>query len=215
MRAGLKQFAAGAVAVGVIFFAGCNSSPTPAASDTPAAAAPAGPPPLVSAQTAFSPMYKAAITWASDAELIRMTAKEVPGFKNEGGKAAMWEAGFGSPSKHQFRVYSYSIATVLPSNIHKGVDPELPLPWGGETRDAMPVETASFNVDSDAAYKTAAGDAAEWLSKNPTKALTALELGNTSKFNSPVWYVSWGDKKSGGYVALVDATSGKVYKAKS
>src|SRR5450432_3787969 len=142
MRAGLKQFAAGAVAVGVIFFAGCNSS-TPAASDAPAAAAaPVGPPPLASAQTAFSPMYKAAIAWASDAELIRMTAKEVPGFKNEGGKAAMWEGGFGSPSKHQFRVYTFSIATVLPS-IHKGTDAELPLQWGGETRDAMPVETSS------------------------------------------------------------------------
>ena len=126
--------------------------------------------------------------------------------------AAMWEAMFASPSLHQYRVYSYAIAS-SPPDIFKGVSAGLRLPWGGVTRDAMPVELTSFNVDSDAAYQAAAADGAAWLKKNPDKPLSAFALGNTSRFSAPVWYLMWGDKKSG-YVAYVDATTGKVLKQK-
>jgi hypothetical protein len=30
----------------------------------------------------------------------------------------------------------------------------------------------------------------------------------------PVWYMVWGDAKTGGYVAYVDASNGKVLKKK-
>ena len=70
-----------------------------------------------------------------------------------------------------------------------------------------------FNVDSDAAYQAAAADGAAWLKKNPDKKLSSFQLGNTYRFQAPIWYLMWGDKKSG-YVAFVDATSGKVVKAK-
>ena len=46
-------------------------------------------------------MYKTAHAWASDAEPIRVTMKDVPGYKNEDGKAGMWEAVFGSTSMRQ------------------------------------------------------------------------------------------------------------------
>jgi hypothetical protein len=68
-------------------------------------------------------------------------------------------------------------------------------------------------MDSDTAYKAAAAEAADWLKKNPDKKLTTIALGNTAKFQLPVWYVQWGDAK-GGYVVYVDATNGKVLKAK-
>jgi hypothetical protein len=157
-------------------------------------------------------MYKSAHAWASDLEVIKLTPKDVPGFNNSAGKAAMWEASFGSPSMHKYRVDTYSIATVLP-DIHKGPVDGLQMPWAGATRDAMPVDLSSFNVDSDAAYQAAAADAAEWLKKNPDKKLTAIELGNAYKLQAPVWYIMWGDKKSG-YVAFVDANTGKVLKHK-
>ena len=70
-----------------------------------------------------------------------------------------------------------------------------------------------FNIDSDTAYQTAATDAAPWLAKNPDKPLTSIELGNTYNFKTPVWYVAWGDKKSG-YIGLVNATAGTLYKKK-
>jgi hypothetical protein len=85
------------------------------------------------------------------------------------------------------------------------------MPWGGQTRDVMPIDTSAFNIDSDAAYQTAAAQAAAWLAKNPGKPPTSLELGSTFALHVPVWYIAWGDK-SNGYIALVNATTGDLFK---
>jgi hypothetical protein len=213
MSPALKQCAVSAIAVAVLLLAGCSQSTNPSAgNESKAAKEPTGPPELVTAKTAFWPMYTSARNWTQDIEMIRLTPKEVPGFKNEAGKAAMWQAAFGSPSLHQYRIYSYAIAAVSP-DIHKGVVAGLRLPWGGVTRDDMPVELSSFNVDSDAAYQAAAADAAAWLKKNPGKEPSTFQLGDTYRFQAPVWYLVWGDKKSG-YVAYVDANTGKVLNKK-
>jgi hypothetical protein len=209
----LKQCTIRAVAVAVLLLAGCSQSTNPSTgNESQAAKQPTGPPELVTAKTAFWPMYTSARSWSPDLTMIRLTPKEVPGFKNEAGKAAMWQAAFASPSLHQYRIYSYAIAAVAP-DIHKGVVAGLRLPWGGVTRDAMPVELSSFNIDSDAAYQTAAAGAAAWLKKNPGKEPSSIELGNTYRFQAPVWYLVWGDKKSG-YVAFVDANTGKLLNKK-
>ena len=177
MRAVLKQWGAGVVTVAALLFVGCNSSSTPAASDTaaapkPAAEAPAAP---VTGKTAYWPVYKSAVAWSPDVVVTRIAAREVPGFKNGEGKAAMWEVTFASPSKNQMRVDQYAIATSLP-DIHKGAAAGLVGAWGGQTRDAMPVQIGASTVDSDAAYKAAAADAAEYLKKYPGKELTDVEL---------------------------------------
>jgi len=208
----LKRCAIGAGACAVLFLGGCSPSSTTAASDVNAAKAPAAPPELVTAKTAFWPMDTAAVSWASDAVPLAMTAKDLAGFKNEGGKAAMWEATFVSPSLHAQKVETYAIATVLPS-IHKGATAGLKQPWGGETQDVMAIDPSTFKIDSDAAYQSASEAAAAWLKKNPDKTLTSIVLGNAQRFHGPVWAVLWGDKKSG-YLAYVDANSGKVLKGK-
>jgi hypothetical protein len=211
MSPALKQCTVSAIAVAALLFAGCSQSTNPA-NESKAAKEATSPPAPVTAKTAFWPMYTSARNWTPDLVMIRLTPKEVPGFKNEAGKAAMWQAAFASPSLHQYRVYSYAIAAVSP-DIHKGVVAGLRLPWGGVTREAMPVELSSFNVDSDAAYQTAATDAAGWLKKNPDKQPSSFQLGNTYRFQAPVWYLVWGDQKSG-YVAYVDANTGKVLNKK-
>jgi hypothetical protein len=153
-------------------------------------------------------MYKSAHDWAPDVVAIRVTQMDLAGYRNAAGRAGLWEAAFGSPSLHQYRLYTYAVADVPPDTF-KGVTAGLPMDWAGETRDAMAVDLTSFNVDSDAAFKTAADSAAEWLKKNPGKELTALELGQTFRFSGPVWYSQWGTK-TGGYSVLVDATTGKL-----
>lgn len=210
MSAAFKRCAAGVLA-GMLLMAGCQSTPPPATEST-AAKAPAGPPQLIAAKAAFAPMYKSAIAWASDVVPLKISSKDVPGFKNAAGKAAMWEAVFASPSLHQYRTDTYAITTVLP-DIHKGAAAGMKLPWAGATRDAMPIEYSGINIDSDAAYQAAAADAADWLKKNPDKQLTSIELGNAYVFHTPVWGVVWGDSKSG-YIAFVDANTGKVLKKK-
>jgi hypothetical protein len=167
---------------------------------------------MVTAKTAFWPMYKSAQAWSSDAVAIKLSPAPVPGFTNDGGKAAEWQATFGSPSKRQYRVFSYAIATVLP-DVHKGTSADMAMPWAGQTRDAMPIDTTVFNIDSDAAYKTAAAQATVWLAKNPGKPPTSLDLGSTFALHAPVWYIAWGTKTDG-YIALVNADSGEAFKSK-
>ena len=205
MNAVLKRCAVSAL---LLLLAGCSSSTTN--SDATPAPAPAGPPQLVTAKAAFGPLYKGALSWAPDLVFLGLQEKDVPGFQNADGKAAMWEATFASPAQHKYRVDTYSIVTVLP-DIHKGTDGGIALPWAGATRDAMPIDPAAFEADSDAVYSAAAADAADWLKKNPDKKLSSFGLGNAYQFHRPVWFVVWGDKKSG-YIAYVDAVTGKVVK---
>ena len=69
-----------------------------------------GPPQPVLAKTAFYAMYKPARTWALDLLPLSLASSDVAGIKSEGGKAAMWTAVFVSPSLHEARTFSYSIA---------------------------------------------------------------------------------------------------------
>ena len=206
-----KVVMAGAVAA-LMLLSGCATKEAAPVAKVPAAAETTETPQIVSAKTAFWPMYKAARAWSPDVVLIRLTAKPVQGFTNEAGKAGMWEAVFGSPSLREYRLFTYSIIAVPPT-IHKGVAAEHAMPWGGETRDAMAIDLTQFNVDSDSAYQTASTTAADWLKKNPNKELASLEMGQTYRFQGPVWYMLWGDKKSG-YNALVDGGSGKLLSKK-
>ena len=195
-----------------LLLAGCNRSGNSSSSPPSAAATPAAAPEIVTAKTAFWEMYKTAHAWAPDAEPIRVTMKSVPGYRNEDGKAGMWEAIFASPSLGSYRTFSYAIVDAPPS-ISKGVDTGIALQWSGPSRDAMPIDTSQFSVDSDAAYRAGAAAAAEVLKKDPKLEITDFELGDTYKSQTPVWYILWGTKKAG-YAAIVDASSGKVLKGK-
>jgi hypothetical protein len=89
MSPALKLCAVSAIAVAVLPFAGCSQSTNPA-NESKAATEATSPPVPVTAKTAFWPMYTSARNWSPDLVMIRLTPKEVPGFKNEAGKAAMW-----------------------------------------------------------------------------------------------------------------------------
>ena len=93
MSPALKQCAVSAIAVAMLLLAGClEKTKIPVTDESKTARAPAGPPEPVTAKTAFWPMYTSGRHWTTDIVILRLTPKEVPGFKNEAGKAAMWEA---------------------------------------------------------------------------------------------------------------------------
>jgi hypothetical protein len=209
-----RKVSAALATISLIALSACAPSPKTASTETETKPAqPAPPPEPVPAKTAFWPMYTSARTWTTDFVILKVEAKEVPGFKNENGKAAMWQATFASPSRQEYRTYSYAVAAV-PPDIYKGVVIGGPEPWNGTyTRSAMPIQVSEFSIDSDAAYQSAAADAAAWLKKNPEKKLATVELSNSARFQVPTWYFLWGDKKLG-YAAFVNATDGKVLKQK-
>ncbi|MGC2111368.1 MAG: hypothetical protein WA655_17770 [Candidatus Korobacteraceae bacterium] len=207
-----KTLLATALTAAIFFLSACSQPSNPLGGDviTAKASEPANLAAPVTAKAAYVSLYKSAYKWTPDAVMLRLEPKEMPGFQNGGGKAALWEGTFASASQHVYRIFTYAIAA-HPPDIYQGVSIGRAIPWGGVTRDAMPIEASEFLCDSDAAYTAAAADAAAWLKKNPDKKLSELQLGNGYRFPGPIWYVMWGDKKSG-YVAYVNATTGKVMK---
>ena len=197
---------------GLIGLSAC-SQPAATAPKTEAEAtekkAPAGPPEPVTAKTAFYAMYTPARAWATDIQALSLVSGEVSGVKNADGKFGLWTAVFASPSLGQARTYTYAVTDQLPT-IQKGVKAEGTERWGGPTRAQMPFQNSDFTIDSDAAYKTAAAKAGDWLKEHADKP-ASFTLGAASRFPSPVWYIIWGDAKSG-YAVYLSATTGSIVK---
>jgi hypothetical protein len=198
--------------VAAIGLTACSSEPAKTTEATPAEAAakaPTGPPEPVAGKTAFYEMYTPAHAWAADLLPLSLKSGEITGVKNADGKAGMWTAIFASPSQRAARTYIYSVADQLP-NITKGVKAEGTEAWAGPTTQVMTFQTSDFTIDSDAAYKAAADKAGDWLKDKDNAAKpVVLSLGAASRFPAPVWYILFGDTKSG-FVALVSAATGSI-----
>jgi hypothetical protein len=207
-----KHLLKAALAVALLGLTACSSEPAKTAevkTDADVKKAPAGPPEPVAAKTAFYEMYTPAHAWAPDLLPLSLKSSEVAGVKNADGKAGVWTAVFASPSLHSARTYVYSVAEQLPT-IAKGVKAEGTEPWAGPTTAVMTFQTSDFTIDSDAAYKTAAAKAADWL-KEPANAAkpVSMSLGAASRFPAPVWYILFGNTTSG-FAALINASTGNI-----
>ena len=194
--------------IAILFTVACSEPPKTAsvqASDK--SSAPSGP---VSGKTAFWAMYKTAYTWSKDAVPLKLESKSITGVKNDAGTAGMWSATFGSPSKREAVEMSYAVVAQLP-DVAKGVNVGHSVPWGGPTSAVTPFQGSDIVFDSDAAYKTAVAHAQSWLKDHPDKEPTFLLGNNSGTFATPVWYVAWGDTKSG-YRVFVNTKTGEVAK---
>jgi hypothetical protein len=196
----------------VVAMTACSEAPTPAevkkaqVETKPEPAKPAEP---VAAQTAFYEMYKPARTWAPDLLVLSLLGNEVSNMKSADGKFPMWTAVFVSPSRREARTFTYSVVDDGAA-IHKGVNVGGAESWSGATPKSSPFQITGFVVDSDAAYKTAYAKAEAWVKKHPGKN-AAFSLGSAARFPAPVWFIIWGDTKSG-YAVYVNATTGTVVK---
>lgn len=193
-----KRLLGATSAVAFLLLTACSETPKAEAKvETPTATAEP-----MSAKKAYWEMYKLVFKWAKDAEPLSMAAKTIPEIKFADGKAGEWSAIFVSRSLKEARTLTY--ATV---GEHKGSAISGGQPWYGSSAKSKPFMSSVFQVDSDAAFKTAATKASDWLKKNPNEKVE-MYLGSENRFANPVWYVIWGDPKKSGYVAFVDATTG-------
>lgn len=185
--------------------AGCKKSPVEANSKEPAVETrkPLDP---ITGQSAFNQMYRPVREWAADALPLTLAAEELPGFQNEGGRAAKWTGVFVSPSRREARTVFFSAADQ--PGLQRGITLAGSQPWSGATPKSRPFNPTQFFVDSDQAYKTASAKAAPWLKAHPGKKMSLFLAGGTRN-PEPVWVLMWGDTKTG-YLAYINATSGKV-----
>ena len=207
-----KLLIAATAVVAAVAMTACSEAPTPteikkAGVETKQETA--KPPEPVTAKTAFYEMYKPARAWAPDLLVLSLLGNEVPSMKSEDGKFPMWTAVFVSPSRREARTFTYSVVDDG-TTVHKGVDAGGAQSWTGATPKSTPFQTTGFVVDSDAAYKTAYAKAEAWVKKHPGKK-AAFSLGSAARFPAPVWFIIWGDNKSG-YAVYVNATLGTVVK---
>jgi hypothetical protein len=197
------------IAVAVLLLMTACSQP-PKASPVPSEAS--GPATPVSGKTAFWAMYKSAYSWAHDLTPLKLESKELPGVKNTDGAAGMWSATFGSYRKHQAVVITYAVAA-HPPDVYKGISIGRPMAWEGPEATVAPFQTSDVVIDSDGAYKAALPAAQTWLKKHPQTEV-AYVLGNDpTRFATPIWYIQWGDNKSG-YSAFVNSQTGALIKKK-
>jgi hypothetical protein len=193
--------AVGALAAALLLTA-CSEAPKPAESKKTEAPAP---PRAVAGRTAFYEMYKPARAWATDLLPLTLAAGEVPGIKNEDGKAGMWTAVFVSPSRGEARTFVYAVAN-HGSDIYKGVSTRGAQAWSGATPKSRPFQITEFSTNSDEAFKTASKMAGGWLTRHPGQKVS-ITLASSARFPAPVWYIMWGNLKSG-YLVFVNATTG-------
>jgi hypothetical protein len=201
-----KRLKAAATILAFVMTTACSEAPKTSEPKTEAKREASNPPEPVSGKSAFYEMYKPARGWASDLLPLSLASGEVPNMKNEAGKAAMWTAVFVSPSRREARTLSYLVDQG--TTIHKGITVGGAEPWSGPTAKSEPFQSTQFVIDSDVAYETASHKAAAWLKNHPRKSVS-FYLGNASRFPAPVWYVLWGNNKSG-YSAYVNATTGAI-----
>jgi len=125
-----KRLKAAATILAFVMTTACSEAPKTSETKTEPKTEALKPAEPVSGKTAFYEMYKPARGWASDLLPLSLANGEVPGMKNEAGKAAMWIAVFVSPSRREARTFSYSVVD-QGAHYPQGITVGGAEPWSG------------------------------------------------------------------------------------
>jgi len=184
----------------ILTLAGCSEQPV---TEAKKAETPAEP---VTGQTALFRMYQVARSWAPDVNVLKLNSIHLTEVPEVRGKAGAWQATFTSASTSMARSYTYSVIEGE-GNLHQGVFPGPQESWSGPLSKAFLISTVK--TDSDAAYRTALKEAADYDKQNP-KITISFELEMHENFPNPSWRVIWGESVgTAGISVLVDSFTGK------
>ena len=161
----------------------------------------------ITGQTAVWRMYQVARSWAPDAQVLKMSSIRLADVPSVRGKAPAWQATFVSAARGGARSWTYSVVE-SEGNLHKGPFAGPEESWSARGQ-ATPFRIEAVKVDTDAAFQTALGKAADYEKKNPGKPITIL-LENVKRFSDPVWRVIWGESAgTSDFSIYVDASTGQ------
>ena len=181
---------------------GCSETP-----NTETKKAAAKPPEPVTGQSALFKMFQVARAWSGDVEVLNMHSIFLSDVPSVAGKAAAWEATFAYPAKAAQKSWTFSVIEG-PGNLHEGVFGGSESSWSASSAAFPAFLIGAVKTDTDAAYETAKGKAAEAAKKNEGKPISFL-LETDKKHPNPVWRVIWGESLgASGLSVYVDATTG-------
>jgi len=162
----------------------------------------------IGGESALYKMYQVArAAWSADAQVLSLNSIHLPEVPAIPGKAGAWQAVFTSDQLGRSRTYTYSVVESQ-GNLHKGVFAGQEGAWTGKQGINTSFLIAAVKIESDAAYKTALENSADYDKKNPGMTISVM-LEKTPKFPSPAWRIVWGESVgTSAYSVYVDATTG-------
>jgi len=200
----MKKWIAALLLLGAMV--GCNSSSNqPAQAEKPQPK----PPEYLTGRTAFQKVYIAARGWARDAQAYRLQSQVTADSKGKDGKAAVWRAGFASPSQGSAKPYIWSgiDASDAPS---RGVSPGAEDTYSPSNSSTHVFDIAFLKVDSDQAFDVAqkhGGD--KVLAKSPDTPVFYVLDWNSST-NELTWHVIYGTSRDDAKLNVaVNASNGE------
>ena len=104
----MRKFFLYLIFTSVILLVSCQSRPQPTAENKPATKPEPKPTQTYTGREAFQRVYVVARGWAPDATLYRVESQATSDAKGHDGKAAIWKAGFASPSRGSIKTYTWS-----------------------------------------------------------------------------------------------------------
>jgi hypothetical protein len=185
----------------------CDSTPPkPAAVKTPA------PPEYVTGRTAFQSLYVSARAFGADVKPYQLQSIYTPGSPAAKGEAAIWYAGFASPSKRQLKVFT--MCGITADNApERGITHSTEDTYSASNTSTLVWELPFLKIDSDKAYEVAQKQGGEKLTaKDPNQPVTFI-LDWDSRRAALQWHVIYGVKPMDAKLhIIVDATSGAYVK---
>ena len=191
----------------VVLLAACTSNP-PAQSSS--AAKPTGKQAeYETGREAFQKMYLSAHSWAIDAQPFRLQSQYSAGAPVSEGKAGLWRASFGSPSRRMMKMFMWS-GLVGPDAPEQGITFSAEDSWSPENTSTRIFNVGFLKIDSDKAYEVAEQHGGSKLTKaNSQQPVFFLLDWDTSK-SQLVWHVIYGESQDSAKLrVVVNASTGE------
>jgi hypothetical protein len=184
-----------------LMLVGCSES-TPAPQKKEEAKAEA-----IGGHSALFKMYQKARAWSADAQVLSLNSIHLQEVPQTPGTAGAWQAVFTSDQLGKSKTYTYSVVEST-GNLHKGAFDGPEEGWAGKRGTNTSFPMAAVKIETDAAYKTALEQAADYDKKNPGMTISFV-LEKNPKYNDPSWRVVWGESVgTSNFSVFVDASMG-------
>ena len=200
----MKKLAAVTAVLAIALLAGCSSEQPQKPAEKPQ---PKGP----ELSTGLPVMYKLYVSahgWARDAQPYRLESQVTADGNGKDGKAAVWRAGFASPSQRGVKPYTWSGSTA-PGAPERGISPGTEDNYNPQNSNTHVFDIAFFKIDSDKAYEVAqkhGGD--KVLEKNADTPIFYV-LDWSSPTNELLWHVIYGESRENAKLRVaVNASTG-------
>jgi len=197
--------------VALLLLASCSSSKKTESSTEPQSAAKRAAPQAEyeTGRTALQKMYVSARGWAGDVKLFRLQSQFTPEAPTSEGKAGLWRASFGSPSKRMMKLFVWS-GLVGPDAPEQGISFSAEDSWNPNNSSTTVFDLGFLKVDSDKAYEVAQKHGGEKLTARDLKQAVFFVLDWDTQKNELVWHVIYGSGQDEAKLRIaVNATSGE------